>query len=40
MRRLLRDLVEEGAPAGDTSAMEDTAALDAVAAVVLSGPAG
>ncbi|MDQ2727298.1 MAG: AMP-binding protein [Actinomycetota bacterium] len=38
MRRLLRDLVEEGAPAGDTSAMEDIAALDAVAAVVLSGP--
>lgn len=38
MRRLLRDLVEEGAPAGDTSAMEDLAALDAVAAVVRGGP--
>jgi acetyl-CoA synthetase len=34
MRRLLRDVVVHGAPTGDTSAMEDPAALDAVAAVV------
>jgi len=36
MRRLLRDLVVAGAPAGDTSAMEDAAALEAVASVVRS----
>ncbi len=34
MRRLLRDVVVHGAPTGDTSAMEDAAALEAVAAVV------
>jgi acetyl-CoA synthetase len=34
MRRLLRDVVVHGAPTGDTSAMEDLAALEAVAAVV------
>ncbi len=34
MRRLLRDLVVHGKPTGDTSAMEDPAALEAVAAVV------
>ncbi|HUR76186.1 MAG TPA: AMP-binding protein [Sporichthya sp.] len=34
MRRLLRDLVVDGKPTGDTSAMEDPAALDVVAAVV------
>jgi acetyl-CoA synthetase len=38
MRRLLRDLVEEGAPTGDISAIDDVAALDAVAAVVDRGP--
>ena len=34
MRRLLRDLVVHGKPTGDTSAMEDPAALDVVADVV------
>ena len=34
MRRLLRDVIVHGAPTGDTSAMEDPAALDAVTAVV------
>jgi acetyl-CoA synthetase len=34
MRRLLRDVVVHGAPTGDTSAMEDPAAVDAVAAAV------
>lgn len=34
MRRLLRDVVVHGAPTGDTSAMEDPAALEAVTAVV------
>jgi acetyl-CoA synthetase len=34
MRRLLRDLVVHGEPTGDTSAMEDPAALDVVAGVV------
>jgi len=34
MRRLLRDLVAHGVPAGDTSAMEDPAALDILAAAV------
>ncbi|TCK27271.1 AMP-binding protein [Pseudonocardia endophytica] len=34
MRRLLRDVVVHGEPSGDTSAMEDPAALDAVTAVV------
>jgi acetyl-CoA synthetase len=34
MRRLLRDVVVHGAPTGDTSAMDDPAALDAVAKVV------
>ena len=32
MRRLLRDVVEHGGPQGDTSAMEDLAGLQAVAA--------
>jgi acetyl-CoA synthetase len=36
MRRLLRDLVVHGRPTGDTSAMEDLAALDVVAAAVRS----
>ncbi|MHA6619840.1 AMP-binding protein [Pseudonocardia sp. DLS-67] len=36
MRRLLRDLVVHGRPTGDTSAMEDPAALDVVAAAVRS----
>lgn len=31
MRRLLRDVIGHGAPTGDTSAMDDPAALDAVA---------
>lgn len=39
MRRLLRDVVEQGAPAGDTSALEDRSALDVVVAVVKGGPA-
>ena len=30
MRRLLRDIVEHGAPRGDTSAMDDIAGLQAV----------
>jgi acetyl-CoA synthetase len=34
MRRLLRDVVVHGRPAGDTSAMEDPSALDAVMASV------
>jgi acetyl-CoA synthetase len=34
MRRLLRDLAVQGEPAGDTSAMEDPAALDVLAAAV------
>lgn len=34
MRRLLRDVVVHGKPTGDTSAMEDPAALEAVASVV------
>lgn len=34
MRRLLRDVVVHGRPTGDTSAMEDPAALETVAAVV------
>ena len=34
MRRLLRDLVVHGKPTGDTSAMEDAAALDVLAAAV------
>ncbi len=34
MRRLLRDLVVHGRPTGDTSAMEDAAALDVLAAAV------
>lgn len=37
MRRLLRDLVVHGKPTGDTSAMEDPAALDVVAGVVREG---
>lgn len=36
MRRLLRDLVMHGRPTGDTSAMEDSAVLDVVAAAVRS----
>ncbi|MEN3270308.1 MAG: acetyl-CoA synthetase [Pseudonocardia sp.] len=36
MRRLLRDLVVHGRPTGDTSAMEDPAALDVVAAALRS----
>jgi acetyl-CoA synthetase len=38
MRRLLRDVVEHGAPQGDVSAMEDTAGLDAVRRVVAGEP--
>ena len=34
MRRLLRDVVVHGAPTGDTSAMEDPSALDAIAAAI------
>lgn len=34
MRRLLRDLVVQGKPSGDTSAMEDPVALDVVAGVI------
>jgi acetyl-CoA synthetase len=34
MRRLLRDVVVHGGPTGDISAMEDPAALEAVAAAV------
>jgi acetyl-CoA synthetase len=34
MRRLLRDVVVHGGPTGDTSAMEDPAALEAVTEVV------
>jgi acetyl-CoA synthetase len=36
MRRLLRDVVVHGKPTGDTSAMDDPAALDAVASVLRS----
>ncbi|HWD03651.1 MAG TPA: AMP-binding protein [Amycolatopsis sp.] len=36
MRRLLRDVLVDGGPSGDTSAMEDTSALDAVLAAVSS----
>jgi acetyl-CoA synthetase len=34
LRRLLRDLVLHGEPTGDTSAIDDAAALDVVAAAV------
>jgi acetyl-CoA synthetase len=34
MRRLLRDVVVNGAATGDVSAMEDPSALEAVTAVV------
>jgi acetyl-CoA synthetase len=37
MRRLLRDVVVQGQPAGDTSAMEDPAALAEVTRVVTAG---
>ncbi|QRP43691.1 AMP-binding protein [Amycolatopsis sp. FDAARGOS 1241] len=37
MRRLLRDVLVEGGPSGDTSAMEDPGALDAVLAAVSAG---
>jgi acetyl-CoA synthetase len=40
MRRLLRDLIVHGKPTGDTSAMEDPAALDVVAGVVRDGVNG
>lgn len=40
MRRLLRDVLVHGAPKGDTSAMDDLAALDAVVDVVASSKAG
>jgi hypothetical protein len=41
MRRLLRDVVEHGGPRGDTSAMEDTAGLEAVRqAVAADSPKG
>ncbi len=40
MRRLLRDLVVHGKPTGDTSAMEDPAALDVVAGVVRDAQSG
>ncbi len=39
MRRLLRDVVEYGAPRGDTSAMDDVAGLQAVQQAVGSSPA-
>jgi acetyl-CoA synthetase len=34
MRRLLRDVVVHGSPTGDTSAMEDPSALDAIATAI------
>ncbi|RTL63573.1 MAG: acetyl-coenzyme A synthetase [Pseudonocardiaceae bacterium] len=37
MRRLLRDVVVHGGPTGDTSAMEDPSALEAVTSVVRGG---
>jgi acetyl-CoA synthetase len=37
MRRLLRDVVEHGAPQGDTSAMDDVAGLEAVQRAVAAG---
>jgi acetyl-CoA synthetase len=37
MRRLLRDIVVDGAPRGDTSAVEDPSALTAVTSVVAAG---
>ena len=37
MRRVLRDVVVHGSPAGDISAMEDASALDAVTTVVNAG---
>lgn len=37
MRRLLRDVVEHGAPQGDTSAMDDVAGLQAVQQAVAAG---
>jgi len=39
MRRLLRDVVEHGAPQGDTSAMEDVAGLEAAQQAVGATPA-
>jgi acetyl-CoA synthetase len=39
MRRLLRDVIVYGGPQGDTSAMDDTASLDAVRAVVADATA-
>ncbi len=39
MRRLLRDVVEYGAPRGDTSAMDDVAGLQAVQQAVGASPA-
>jgi acetyl-CoA synthetase len=39
MRRLLRDVVEHGGPQGDTSAMEDTAGLQAVQQAVAADSA-
>jgi acetyl-CoA synthetase len=38
MRRLLRDIVEHGAPQGDTSAMEDVAGLEAAQQAVRATP--
>ena len=40
MRRLLRDVVVHGEPQGDTSAMEDSAGLDAVRAAVAGARTG
>ncbi len=37
MRRLLRDVIVHGEPTGDTSAMDDPSALDAVTSVVRGG---
>jgi acetyl-CoA synthetase len=39
MRRLLRDVVEHGGPQGDTSALEDTASLQAVQQAVAADSA-
>jgi acetyl-CoA synthetase len=39
MRRLLRDVIEHGGPQGDTSALEDTAGLQAVQQAVAADSA-
>lgn len=38
MRRLLREVIVHGEPTGDTSAMDDRSALDAIAKAISAGP--